>query len=59
MDFNDLRSAVTVISFIAFLGIVAWAWSARRRESFDATARLVLLDDDIESAAQGSNGARQ
>ncbi len=29
MDINDLRSIVTVISLLTFLGIVAWAWSRR------------------------------
>jgi cytochrome c oxidase cbb3-type subunit 4 len=43
-DINDLRAAVTLASFIAFLGIVAWAWSRSRRQAFDEAARLPLAD---------------
>jgi cytochrome c oxidase cbb3-type subunit IV len=45
MDINTLRSAVTVISLLVFLGIVAWAWSRRNRERFDEAARLPFQDD--------------
>ena len=26
MDLNDLRSAVTLLSLLLFLGLVAWTW---------------------------------
>jgi cytochrome c oxidase cbb3-type subunit 4 len=45
MDLNDLRSLATVLIFLAFLGIAAWAWSSRRRADFDAAAQLPLVDD--------------
>ena len=45
MDINDLRSAITVLSLAVFLGIVAWAWSRRRQESFDDAARLPFMDE--------------
>ena len=59
MELNDLRSGITLLSFLAFIGIVVWAWSARRREDFDRAAQLALQDDDIDAAAQRSQGARQ
>ncbi len=40
MDLNDLRSAITLLSFLMFIGLVAWAWSRRRRSSFDDAAQL-------------------
>jgi cytochrome c oxidase cbb3-type subunit 4 len=40
MDINDLRSAVTVVSLLLFLGLVRWAWRAQRRSDFDAAAQL-------------------
>ena len=46
MDINTLRAAVTVVALITFLGIVAWAWSSRRRADFEAAARLPLDEDD-------------
>jgi len=45
IDLNTLRSVVTVISLLVFLGIVAWAWSRRNRERFDEAARLPFQDD--------------
>jgi cytochrome c oxidase cbb3-type subunit 4 len=45
MDINDLRSIITVVSFLVFIGIVCWAWSARRKKDFDEAARLPLDDD--------------
>jgi cbb3-type cytochrome oxidase subunit 3 len=32
---------------VLFLGIVAWAWSRRRRDDFAAAASLALLEDTI------------
>ena len=45
MDINDLRSAMTVVSLLTFVGIVAWAWSRRNRADFDEAARLPFNDD--------------
>lgn len=45
MDINDLRSLFTVLAFMAFVAIVFWAWSDRRREKFDEASRMVLDDD--------------
>ena len=35
-----------VLGLVLFLGIVAWAWSARRRDGFDEAAQLPFLDDE-------------
>jgi cbb3-type cytochrome oxidase subunit 3 len=40
MDINLLREAVTVLSFLAFVGIVVHAVHPRNRRRFDAAARL-------------------
>ena len=45
MDINDMRSAVTVVSFLVFVGIVAWAWSKRNKSDFDEAAQLPFEDD--------------
>lgn len=45
MDINDLRSLFTVLVIITFAGIVWWAYSAKRKDQFDAAARSVLDDD--------------
>jgi len=46
MDINTIRSLVTVLSFAMFLGIVFWAWSAKRKPAFDEAAQLPFADDD-------------
>jgi cytochrome c oxidase cbb3-type subunit 4 len=34
-----LGSITTVVGFVAFLAIVAWAYSSRRKSAFDEAAR--------------------
>jgi cytochrome c oxidase cbb3-type subunit IV len=55
MDINTIRTSITVLAMIAFLGIVAWAWSSRRRADFDAAARLPLDEDDSSHDAPREN----
>ncbi len=45
MDINDLRSIVTLVSFLTFLGIVAWAWSKRNKDRFEEAAQLPFQDE--------------
>lgn len=44
-----IHSLWTVILFVVFIGIVAWAYSGRRKKDFDEAARLALDDDENES----------
>jgi cytochrome c oxidase cbb3-type subunit 4 len=44
-DINDLRSAVTVLSFFVFVGIVWWAYSGRQQKGYEEAAQLPLDDD--------------
>ena len=41
MDINDFRAWHTVVLMIAFLAIVWWAYSRRRKKSFDEAANLL------------------
>jgi cbb3-type cytochrome oxidase subunit 3 len=52
MDINLMREAVTVLSFVAFLAIVGWAWSAQRRGGFEQLGRSVLDENEGALAAQ-------
>jgi cytochrome c oxidase cbb3-type subunit 4 len=45
MTTGDLQSILTLIAFVTFVGIVGWAWSARRRDAFGEAARSPLDDD--------------
>ena len=53
MDINELRSLTTLFMFVAFLGIVVWAWRGSRRKDFDEAARLPFADDLPAAGAQG------
>lgn len=57
MDLNDLRSLVTLLSFLIFLGIATWAWWPRNRAAFDAAALLPFEDEGGLGAR--SQGAEQ
>jgi cytochrome c oxidase cbb3-type subunit IV len=46
MDLNDIRVVITLASFATFLGVVWWAYSARRRSGFDRAAQSILEEDD-------------
>jgi cytochrome c oxidase cbb3-type subunit 4 len=49
-DVNTLRSTVTVVLLLIFLGICVWAYTRRNRARFDAAARLPF---DDEAAGSG------
>lgn len=59
MDINDIRSLVTVASLLAFVGIVWWAYSARRRDAFDEAARSVLEETEEAAGAAEKRGERR
>ncbi len=48
MDVNDLRMAVTMLSFALFAGIVLWALSPRNRRSFDEAQQLPFLESGAD-----------
>lgn len=45
-----IMGIITAILLVLFLGIVAWAYSARRSGDFADAASLPLRDDHLESA---------
>ena len=44
---DDMRIVLTVLSFLVFVGIVAWAFSRRRRRDFDEAANLPFSGHDF------------
>lgn len=49
MDYSFFGSVMTVVMLIVFLGIVGWAFSARRRAAFEAAARVPFEEDEPRS----------
>jgi cytochrome c oxidase cbb3-type subunit 4 len=50
MDINDLRSIVTVVGLLCFLGIVAWAYGRSSQKGFEEAANLPFSGDDDQDA---------
>ncbi|WP_370654311.1 cbb3-type cytochrome oxidase subunit 3 [Rhodoferax sp.] len=44
-DVNTLRSLVTVVSFLTFIGIIGWAYSRKNSADFDKAANLPFEQD--------------
>jgi cytochrome c oxidase cbb3-type subunit 4 len=49
MDIDLIRGILTAVTFFAFIGICVWAYSARRKSDFDASAALPLEEDVVIS----------
>lgn len=50
MDIYELRGLHSLLIMAIFLGIVWWAYSARRKKANDEAAQLPFADDDDEVA---------
>ena len=50
MDFSAFHSWWTLILMVVFVGIVRWAYSAKRKADFDEAAQIPLHDDDEANA---------
>ncbi len=58
MDLGTFTGLYTGFLILIFIGIFAWAYSSRRKKSFDEAANLVF-DDELKdaSAAKGVSGS--
>ncbi|MBY0438093.1 MAG: cbb3-type cytochrome c oxidase subunit 3 [Burkholderiales bacterium] len=64
MTRGDLQSIITLIAFVAFIGIVWWAYSKRQRAAFSEAERIPLDDDapyrpSAEAKAPIDSGSRE
>ncbi|GAB2791594.1 CcoQ/FixQ family Cbb3-type cytochrome c oxidase assembly chaperone [Halomonas shantousis] len=46
MDIGTFRGITTLLILIAFLGVVFWAYSKRRKRDFDEAKNLPFADED-------------
>jgi len=51
-----LNELSTVVMFVAFLAIVFWAWSKKRKVSFDEAARAPLDEGDEDGSDRRADG---
>lgn len=47
MDINDLRGLSTLFLMISFIGLCFWAYSSKRKKTFDEAAQLPFADDEL------------
>jgi cytochrome c oxidase cbb3-type subunit IV len=47
MDINDLRGLSTAFLMFAFIGLCIWAYSKKRKKSFDEAANLPFADEEM------------
>lgn len=60
MDINDLRSIVTVLSLLSFLGIVWWAYGVKsNKQRFEEAANLPFADEETDRAELGLSLRRE
>lgn len=59
MDIGMIRGFGTLVVFVAFVGVVLWAYNNKRKGSFDEAANLPFADDvpatQRNEQASGSN----
>ena len=55
LDIGLVRGILSVVIFAAFLGLVFWAYSGRRKKDFDEASRLPLEDDAVVNSGNHSN----
>jgi cytochrome c oxidase cbb3-type subunit 4 len=46
IDMGLVRGVATVFALLAFLAVVAWAYSRRSQDAFRSAAQLPLEEDD-------------
>ena len=47
MDINDLRGLSTLFLMVAFIGLCFWAYSSKRKKTFDDAAQLPFADEEL------------
>lgn len=47
MDINDLRGLSTLFLMITFIGMCFWAYSSKRKTTFDEAAQLPFADEEL------------
>ncbi len=47
MDINDLRGLSTALLMVGFIGMCFWAYSSKRKKTFDEAANLPFVDEEL------------
>ena len=52
MDINTIRGLATLFALIAFIAMIAWTYSSRRKKDFDEAASLPFAEHDLDAHGQ-------
>ena len=55
LDIGLVRGILSVVVFAAFMGLVFWAYSGRKKKDFEEASRLPLEDDAVLTSGSNSN----
>ncbi len=56
MDLVMFHSYWTVLLLVAFIAIVIWAYSGKRRQAFKEAARMPLEEDEVPPSKRNLRG---
>lgn len=56
MDINDLRGLSTLFLMIAFIGLCIWAYSKKRKATFDEAANMPFADEELNQGSLQEEG---
>ena len=59
MDINLIRGLATLAAFIAFISVVCWAYSKKRKDDFDQAAALPFVDEPQAEKVSRHKGAAE
>jgi cytochrome c oxidase cbb3-type subunit IV len=55
LGFGIAGAVGTLLAMTAFLAVVAWAWSSRRKADFESAANMPLEEDTTQDQASGAD----
>ena len=58
IDINTLRGLGTVFALVAFISVCLWAYSSKRKTSFDEAANLPFADEGKGSDISNAGGSQ-
>ncbi|HZJ94044.1 MAG TPA: cbb3-type cytochrome c oxidase subunit 3 [Thiopseudomonas sp.] len=58
MDIGTLRGLGTALIFVAFIGLIFWAYNSKRKSSFDEAANLPFADEEPPSSEPNKDTSR-
>jgi len=58
MDIGTLRGLGTILVMVAFVGLLLWAYSSKRKKSFDEAANLPFADEENPVVSRDENASR-